>query len=675
MFDARWGTFCPNHRTLVLDRGRTEGVFSKGGTPSKNAIFLEGGPPADKHHSPTSRNVDKMDFFRKASLKTLNMELLSEISGEQLCKTNVLFVPLVDNSRWDSAKKQDSQCINYRAPMEYINFHPELNAEVQWETLSDYFTLSRNFSTYADREDHYWSGYCTTMSSWKNLDAVLKGYLRVKKIFFGKAPKCMNNILLTRTAALSLPTTTITQVEHPDTPTRVVIANKPGPGSHARRRQEMLSLRASKPDFIENHNFHLNLESSGEKILFDLVLPFKISGQEIYLSLLTFDILNHYGSGHHDYTDTNMALSKIRMIIKELSTKLKESFFSTSVEISGNMRPFVALTFVMGCAQNVAVAGTYAGLGLAEVHGLGYAAAPVAGVALVTAAAAPIAYGAEHYSAGPVVSHAPVAYAEPAAPAPYTTATQGAGVITVHQSAPVVTKQVHLDQTSYVSGYATKIHKPATPHLPIAVPTVLEGTQTVNAPIVKTQTEIHNVQSPVFVKRKVDTPYDAPFYTQGPEFRNILVKEDSERVEDADSTGSITKQYGYKTAGGNDILVKYSAGPDTGFVIENKDDLAAALERSAAEAALVKAKPYTGEVVEVEYSGPDTGDYSYSFAYKGPDKAQQEESATGPPPLPPTPSPPPPSLPTGTPTQDPLATTISVRPKLTKFLPRWIMKK
>merc|ERR1712122_411204 len=199
-----------------------------------------------------------------------------------------------------------------------------------------------------------------------------------------------------------------------------------------------------------------------------------------------------------------------------------QSFFSSSVEISGNMRPFVALTFVMGCAYgapaDLAVAGTYAGLGLAGVHGLGYAAAApvagVAGVAPVAAAAAPIAYGAEHYSAGPVVPHAPVAYAEPAAPAPYTTATQGAGVTPVHQPAPVVTKQVHLGQTSYVSGYATKIHKPATPHLPIAVPTVLKGTQTVNAPIVKTQTEIHNVQSPVFVERKVDAPYDAPFYTQ-----------------------------------------------------------------------------------------------------------------------------------------------------------------
>merc|ERR1712173_251025 len=68
---------------------------------------------------------------------------------------------------------------------------------------------------------------------------------------------------------------------------------------------------------------------------------------------------------------------------------------------------------------------------------------------------------------------------------------------------------------------------------------------------------------------------------------------------------------------------------DSGFVIENKEDLAAALEKSAAEAALVKAKPYTGETVEVEYTGPNTEDSSYSYSYKGSDKAQQEHSAAG----------------------------------------------
>ena len=43
------------------------------------------------------------------------------------------------------------------------------------------------------------------------------------------------------------------------------------------------------------------------------------------LTCLCAGLLNHYGGGHHDYTDTNMALSKVRTIIKKLSAKLKES--------------------------------------------------------------------------------------------------------------------------------------------------------------------------------------------------------------------------------------------------------------------------------------------------------------------------------------------------------------
>jgi len=45
----------------------------------------------------------------------------------------------------------------------------------------------------------------------------------------------------------------------------------------------------------------------------------------LHYQLLLERLLNHYGGGHHDYTDTNMALSKVRTIIKKLSTKLKES--------------------------------------------------------------------------------------------------------------------------------------------------------------------------------------------------------------------------------------------------------------------------------------------------------------------------------------------------------------
>merc|ERR1712142_464595 len=40
------------------------------------------------------------------------------------------------------------------------------------------------------------------------------------------------------------------------------------------------------------------------------------------------------------------------------------------------------------------------------------------------------------------------------------------------------------------------------------------GSHAVTAPIVKTQAEVHNVQTPVLVERKVDAPFDAPFYTE-----------------------------------------------------------------------------------------------------------------------------------------------------------------
>ena len=169
----------------------------------------------------------------------------------------------------------------------------------------------------------------------------------------------------------------------------------------------------------------------------------------------------------------------------------------------------MALAFVLGCAYGAPA--DYA-VAPAAVGVAGYAAAPA--VAVAAAAPAPVpAYGPEHYTAGAIVQH-PVNHVAPPAPAPYVTHAQAEGVTTVHQPAPVVTKEVHYGTTNYVSGYATRILKPPTPHLPIAVPTVLKGTQAYNAPIVKTQKEIHQVQTPVHVEVPYDAPYDAPFITE-----------------------------------------------------------------------------------------------------------------------------------------------------------------
>lgn len=75
----------------------------------------------------------------------------------------------------------DFQFHNYQAIFEYVNSHPELNAELQFGTLSEYFdamkkelgggkklpALVGDFFTYADKNDEYWSGYYTSRPYYK----------------------------------------------------------------------------------------------------------------------------------------------------------------------------------------------------------------------------------------------------------------------------------------------------------------------------------------------------------------------------------------------------------------------------------------------------------------------------------------------------------------------------
>merc|ERR1711936_379898 len=64
------------------------------------------------------------------------------------------------------------------------------------------------------------------------------------------------------------------------------------------------------------------------------------------------------------------------------------------------------------------------------------------------------------------------------------------------------------------------------------------------------------------------------------------------REEAADSQGVVTGSYSYLSPEGNEILVRYTAGADTGFVIENSDELAASVRdatNAGAEAAVARA--------------------------------------------------------------------------------------
>ncbi|XP_015768744.1 PREDICTED: alpha-mannosidase 2-like [Acropora digitifera] len=124
----------------------------------------------------------------------------------QLYRTNVLFAPLGDDFRYETTFDTHAQFTNYQRIMDYINSHPEMKAKVQFGTLSDYFNalfkatgtepggqpenfpaLSGDFYTYADREDHYWSGYYTSRPFYKNLDRELESKHRAAEIIFSLA--------------------------------------------------------------------------------------------------------------------------------------------------------------------------------------------------------------------------------------------------------------------------------------------------------------------------------------------------------------------------------------------------------------------------------------------------------------------------------------------------------
>ncbi len=112
---------------------------------------------------------------------------------------NVLFVPLGDDFRYTDMAEARAQFENYERLMDYMNSNKAMNVDIRFGTLGDYFellakndretekkvkTFSGDFFTYADRNDHYWSGYFTSRPSNKRLDRVLEHYLRSAEELF-----------------------------------------------------------------------------------------------------------------------------------------------------------------------------------------------------------------------------------------------------------------------------------------------------------------------------------------------------------------------------------------------------------------------------------------------------------------------------------------------------------
>lgn len=143
------------------------------------------------------------------AINDMNVEERTKVILDQwkkkatLYKTNVLLVPLGDDFRYMQMEEFDLQFGNYEKIFNYLNSHPELGAQGQFGTLSDYFnllyaetktnpgqappsipSLSGDFFSYADRDDHYWTGYFTSRPLQKNLDRALEHSLRSAEIIF-----------------------------------------------------------------------------------------------------------------------------------------------------------------------------------------------------------------------------------------------------------------------------------------------------------------------------------------------------------------------------------------------------------------------------------------------------------------------------------------------------------
>jgi len=115
--------------------------------------------------------------------------------------------------------------------------------------------------------------------------------------------------------------------------------------------------------------------------------------------------------------------------------------------------------------------------------------------------------------------------------------------------------------------------------------------------------------------------------------------EDSSRQESSDAIGNVEGEYGYQTHDGARFKVKYSAGPEKGFVIENQQELEQNLLRLASSTATVDLSDTKTRIApevdsaeiyaELPTIDPETWirSRSYKFGFQSQSGAGRQESA------------------------------------------------
>lgn len=132
------------------------------------------------------QSIDDSNVARKAEMLVDQWRKKAE-----LYKTNSVLIPLGDDFRYSQSTEWEAQMRNFEMLFDYINNDRKMYTEAKFATLQEYFdsvrkehdldsfpSLSGDFFTYADRDDHYWSGYFTSRPYHKRMDRVLLHHIR-----------------------------------------------------------------------------------------------------------------------------------------------------------------------------------------------------------------------------------------------------------------------------------------------------------------------------------------------------------------------------------------------------------------------------------------------------------------------------------------------------------------